>query len=463
MKEQGIPSHRLERKVTSFEELRAAIDAIDAARDGYPYETDGAVVKVDDYRQEEILGFTSKFPKWAIAYKFAAEQARTIVREVQVQVGRTRRAHAGRGARSRRARRDDRVARVAPQRGLHRPARRADRRRGLHPKGGGDHPPSDGGGPDRARSAPRAKRRARPFRDADPLPCVRDGGRVAPARRGRSRRGERGDRALPEPRLPRASKGADLLFRAPLRDGRRSPRRRPRGPARGQGDRPRRGGPLRAHARGGRRARADGGQEREERGRRDRRFARADARQAPVWARNSADRAGRGQAARGSGRLPETDAGVDAGGAPRARGRHSRFRPEDGGERGALLPGRGAAAAPGEAARARGRAARAAARGGGDDGAAGREIGLRDGRSVAEAGGHSRRAEGGGGADRRRGEEGHDVPRRGGEDGESEAGSGEEVRDEGDYGGEMEELLREGAGGDGGEKAEEARATTDAP
>ncbi len=80
MHEQGIPSHRLETKVTSFEELKGAIDAIDAARDGYPYETDGAVVKVDDYRQEEILGFTSKFPKWAIAYKFAAERARTIVR-----------------------------------------------------------------------------------------------------------------------------------------------------------------------------------------------------------------------------------------------------------------------------------------------------------------------------------------------------------------------------------------------
>jgi DNA ligase (NAD+) len=67
----------------------AAIQTIDGARDSYPYETDGAVVKVDEYRQEEILGFTSKFPKWAIAYKFAAERARTIVRDVLVQVGRT--------------------------------------------------------------------------------------------------------------------------------------------------------------------------------------------------------------------------------------------------------------------------------------------------------------------------------------------------------------------------------------
>ena len=87
--EQGIPTHRLETRVTGFDELTAAIGAIDHARAAYPYETDGAVVKVDDYRSQEILGFTSKFPKWAIAYKFAAEQARTIVREVVVQVGRT--------------------------------------------------------------------------------------------------------------------------------------------------------------------------------------------------------------------------------------------------------------------------------------------------------------------------------------------------------------------------------------
>jgi DNA ligase (NAD+) len=89
LKEEGIPSHRLEKTVTSFEGVKEAIAAIDAAREGYPYETDGAVVKVDDYRQQEILGFTSKFPKWATAYKFAAERARTIVRDIIVQVGRT--------------------------------------------------------------------------------------------------------------------------------------------------------------------------------------------------------------------------------------------------------------------------------------------------------------------------------------------------------------------------------------
>jgi DNA ligase (NAD+) len=66
-----------------------AIAAIDRARGAYPYETDGAVVKVDSFRQQDVLGATSKFPKWAIAYKFPAERAITTVREIVVQVGRT--------------------------------------------------------------------------------------------------------------------------------------------------------------------------------------------------------------------------------------------------------------------------------------------------------------------------------------------------------------------------------------
>jgi DNA ligase (NAD+) len=87
--EQGVPTHRKETHATSLEGLVERIGAIDAARGHYPYETDGAVVKVDRYRDQDILGFTSKFPKWAIAYKFAAERARTLLRDVIVQVGRS--------------------------------------------------------------------------------------------------------------------------------------------------------------------------------------------------------------------------------------------------------------------------------------------------------------------------------------------------------------------------------------
>jgi DNA ligase (NAD+) len=69
--------------------VAAAIDTIERARAEYPFETDGAVVKVDSYRQQEMLGATSKFPKWAIAFKFAAERARTTILDIAVQVGRT--------------------------------------------------------------------------------------------------------------------------------------------------------------------------------------------------------------------------------------------------------------------------------------------------------------------------------------------------------------------------------------
>jgi len=84
----GLPTHR-RHAVVAWEGVRREIDAIDRGRAAYPFETDGAVVKVDSYRQQGILGMTSKFPKWAIAYKFRAEQGRTRVLEIVVQVGRT--------------------------------------------------------------------------------------------------------------------------------------------------------------------------------------------------------------------------------------------------------------------------------------------------------------------------------------------------------------------------------------
>jgi DNA ligase (NAD+) len=86
--ELGLPTH-LREKVTPWEGVMDAIGAIDRARADYPFETDGAVVKVDSFRHQDVLGTTSKFPKWAIAYKFPAERAITTVRSITVQVGRT--------------------------------------------------------------------------------------------------------------------------------------------------------------------------------------------------------------------------------------------------------------------------------------------------------------------------------------------------------------------------------------
>jgi len=71
------------------EELAAAIGELDQARPRFPYQTDGAVIKLNSFAQRERVGLTAKAPRWAIAYKYAAEQAQTTLKGVTVQVGRT--------------------------------------------------------------------------------------------------------------------------------------------------------------------------------------------------------------------------------------------------------------------------------------------------------------------------------------------------------------------------------------
>jgi len=73
----------------SADELIAAIEELDNLRRKFAYETDGAVIKLNNFAQRERAGFTSKAPRWAIAYKYAAEQAETKLKAVTVQVGRT--------------------------------------------------------------------------------------------------------------------------------------------------------------------------------------------------------------------------------------------------------------------------------------------------------------------------------------------------------------------------------------
>jgi DNA ligase (NAD+) len=73
----------------SADELIAAIEDLDTIRRGFAYETDGAVIKLNSFEQRERAGFTSKAPRWAIAYKYAAEQAETLLKAITLQVGRT--------------------------------------------------------------------------------------------------------------------------------------------------------------------------------------------------------------------------------------------------------------------------------------------------------------------------------------------------------------------------------------
>jgi DNA ligase (NAD+) len=76
-------------KCASIDEVIEFVESWNMKRHDLPYDTDGMVIKVDDYAQREKLGYTSKFPRWARAYKFAAEQAITRLARVEVQVGRT--------------------------------------------------------------------------------------------------------------------------------------------------------------------------------------------------------------------------------------------------------------------------------------------------------------------------------------------------------------------------------------
>jgi DNA ligase (NAD+) len=87
---------RLGFKVNPHRKICGAVDEVlaycahwEARRDDLPYEIDGVVVKVDSVAQQRALGFTAKAPRWAIAYKYAARQAVTVVEGIEVQVGRT--------------------------------------------------------------------------------------------------------------------------------------------------------------------------------------------------------------------------------------------------------------------------------------------------------------------------------------------------------------------------------------
>jgi DNA ligase (NAD+) len=85
----GFPVGERIWKTRGAEEAWQAIEELDSLRDQFPYPTDGAVVKTDRLDQQDQLGRTSKAPRWAIAFKFAAEQAETLLEGITLQVGRT--------------------------------------------------------------------------------------------------------------------------------------------------------------------------------------------------------------------------------------------------------------------------------------------------------------------------------------------------------------------------------------
>lgn len=85
----GLPVVEAARLAKGPDAVWQEIEAIDKLRHELPYETDGAVVKLDELELQEQAGYTSKSPRWAMAYKFAPEQAETILEKIAIQVGRT--------------------------------------------------------------------------------------------------------------------------------------------------------------------------------------------------------------------------------------------------------------------------------------------------------------------------------------------------------------------------------------
>jgi DNA ligase (NAD+) len=89
LKKLGLPGSERWWLADSVEEILRAIHELDRIRHDFAYQTDGAVVKVDAFSQREVLGFTAKSPRWAIAFKYEAERVETRLLDILVQVGRT--------------------------------------------------------------------------------------------------------------------------------------------------------------------------------------------------------------------------------------------------------------------------------------------------------------------------------------------------------------------------------------
>ncbi|KOY67178.1 NAD-dependent DNA ligase LigA [Clostridium sporogenes] len=89
IRDMGVPQDNYIKECTNMEEVEKEIQYIGSIREELDYDIDGAVIVVDDIKTREILGYTIKFPKWAIAYKFEAKEITTKLLEVEWNVGRS--------------------------------------------------------------------------------------------------------------------------------------------------------------------------------------------------------------------------------------------------------------------------------------------------------------------------------------------------------------------------------------
>ncbi len=89
IRENGFPTANFDRNAADYDEISALIDQIEERRESLDFLIDGAVVKVRDMATRQAMGYTDKFPRWAIAYKFAAEENTSTLLDVTWELGRT--------------------------------------------------------------------------------------------------------------------------------------------------------------------------------------------------------------------------------------------------------------------------------------------------------------------------------------------------------------------------------------
>lgn len=89
IKAQNLPVFGYLKKYNSIDEIIEEIERVGETRKNLDLLTDGMVIKINDYSAREILGYTQKFPRWAVAFKFEAEEVTTVLKEIQWNVGRT--------------------------------------------------------------------------------------------------------------------------------------------------------------------------------------------------------------------------------------------------------------------------------------------------------------------------------------------------------------------------------------
>lgn len=89
LKQLGFKTNPFSRMCSSIEEIISVYDKLRSERENLDYDVDGIVIKVNSTEQQKRLGETSKFPRWAISFKFPARQGTTQVKNIRVQVGRT--------------------------------------------------------------------------------------------------------------------------------------------------------------------------------------------------------------------------------------------------------------------------------------------------------------------------------------------------------------------------------------